>query len=174
MKQSFERALALVLEHEGGYSNHPDDPGGATMKGVIQRVYDAYRKRKGLRPRTVKKLEPDELRDIYRSLYWNKVDGDDLPVGLDYCVFDGGVNSGPHQSALWLQRALNDNGAALVVDGNIGPATLFAASKAPRDAVIDAFCAHRLRMLRSLKTWKTFGDGWSIRVADLKIAAKTF
>lgn len=174
MKASFARALSLVLEHEGGYSNHPDDPGGATMKGVIQRVYDAYRKRKGLKPRTVKKIEPDELQDIYRNMYWAKVDGDELPAGLDYCAFDAAVNSGPHQAGLWLQRAINDTGAKLAVDGLIGPATLLAASKAPRDAVIDAFCAHRLRMLRSLKTWKTFGGGWSTRVADLKIAAKTF
>lgn len=174
MKLSFNRALDLVLEHEGGYSNHPHDPGGATMKGVIQRVYDAWRKRSGLKPRTVRKIEQDELQDIYRSLYWAKVDGDDLPAGIDYCVFDAGVNSGPHQSALWLQRSLNDAGSKLVVDGIIGPVTLLAASKAPRDAVIEAHCAHRMRMLRSLKTWKTFGNGWSTRVAGVKAAAKTF
>lgn len=144
------------------------------MKGVTQRVYDAWRKRKGLRPRTVRKLEQDELQDIYRSLYWNKVDGDDLPAGVDYCVFDGGVNSGPHQSALWLQRAINACGGDVVVDGMIGPVTLNAAAKVPRGALVDDICTRRLKFLRDLKTWKTFGGGWSTRVAELKIAAKTF
>lgn len=174
MRQSFGKALSLVLEHEGGYSNHPSDPGGATMKGVIQRVYDAYRRRKGLRPRTVKKLEESELQDIYRHLYWNKIDGDELPSGLDYCVFDAAVNSGPHQSALWLQRALNDAGQTIVVDGMIGPVTLAAAEKARRDAVIDSMCARRLRMLRRLRTWKVFGRGWKSRVDGVRAAAKSF
>lgn len=166
MNASFSRALTLVLVHEGGFSDHPRDPGGATMKGVIQRVYDAYRQRKGQGPRSVKLLINAELQDIYRQLYWNKIDGDELPAGLDYCVFDAAVNSGPSQAAKWLQRGINDvlGKGTLVVDGNIGPATLAAAEAAPRVEVIDAVCNRRLVMLRGLKTWDVFGDGWTNRI----------
>jgi len=172
VKENFPRALALVLKHEGGYSNHPKDPGGATMKGVIQRVYDGYRQRKGLERRSVKRLESQELQDIYRQLYWNKIEGDELPAGLDYCVFDAAVNSGPGQAAKWLQRALNKvDGAKLVDDGVIGPATLAAADIAPFDAVADVMCGLRLAMLRRLKTWPTFGKGWQRRVDGVRAAA---
>lgn len=170
MLESFSRALTLVLKHEGGYSNHPADPGGATMKGVIQRVYDAYRQRKGLPARNVRKLENVELQEIYRQLYWNKIDGDELPAGLDYCVFDAAVNSGPGQAAKWLQRAINDvlGKGFVVVDGNIGPATLAAADEAIQAAqlgpVVDAMCDRRLAMLKGLKTWATFGTGWTNRI----------
>lgn len=170
MLESFPRALTLVLKHEGGYSNHPADPGGATMKGVIQRVYDAYRQRKGLPARSVRKLENAELQEIYRQMYWNKIDGDELPAGLDYCVFDAAVNSGPSQAAKWLQRAVNDvlGKGFLVVDGNIGPATLSGAEEAVQafqfGPVIDAMCDRRLAMLKGLKTWATFGGGWTNRI----------
>jgi lysozyme family protein len=181
MQQSYAKALGLVLVHEGGYSNHPQDPGGATMKGVIQRVYDAYRQRKGQPTRSVKHLAEDELQEIYRQLYWNKIDGDQLPAGVDYCVFDGAVNSGPYQSAKWLQRGLNDvlGKKVLAVDGNIGPATLAAAEDtAIRSsqlwAVIDAMCDRRLAMLKGLKTWPTFGKGWATRVSEVRAKAKGF
>jgi lysozyme family protein len=176
MNASFPRALKLVLVHEGGFSDHPRDPGGATMKGVIQRVYDAYRQRKGETVRSVKKLENAELQDIYRQLYWNKIDGDELPAGLDYCVFDAAVNSGPSQAAKWLQRGINDalGRKALVVDGNIGPATLAAAAAAPLAAAIDAVCDRRLAMLKGLKTWDAFGEGWARRVSEVREKAKNF
>lgn len=181
MKGSLPRALELVLVHEGGFSNHPADPGGATMKGVIQRVYDAFRQRKGQPPRSVKQLAEDELQEIYRQLYWNKIDGDELPAGIDYCVFDGAVNSGPHQSALWLQRAINKvlGKKMLVVDGNIGPATLAATEEASilsaqLDALIDAICDQRMAFLKRLKIWPTFGKGWTRRVADVRAKAKKF
>jgi lysozyme family protein len=166
MNASFPRALKLVLVHEGNFSDHPRDPGGATQKGVIQRVYDAYRQRKGEAVRSVKKLENAELQDIYRSLYWSKIDGDELPAGLDYCVFDAAVNSGPSQAAKWLQRGINDalGWKELTVDGNIGPATLAAASVAPFTDTIDAVCNRRLAMLKGLKTWDAFGGGWTNRI----------
>ncbi len=176
MNASFSRALKLVLVHEGGYSDHKSDPGGATMRGVIQRVYDAYRQRKGVPVRSVKQLTDAELQEIYRGLYWAKIDGDDLPAGLDYCVFDAAVNSGPSQAAKWLQRGLNDvlGKKALVVDGNIGPATLAAAEAAPLAEVVDAMCDRRLAMLKGLKTWGVFGDGWGRRVSEVREKAKKF
>ena len=80
-KANFERLTDWVLAHEGGYVNHPDDPGGATNYGVIQRTYDAYRRRKRLSPQSVRAITMDEVRDIYRDQYWDKVWGDHLPAG---------------------------------------------------------------------------------------------
>ena len=101
-----KESLARVLAHEGGYSNHPKDPGGATMKGVTQRVYDGYRKGKGLAVRSVKGITTDELNEIYDRQYWDAVKGDLLPAGVDYVLFDGAVNSWPGRSIMWLQQAL--------------------------------------------------------------------
>lgn len=165
---SFGAALARVLRHEGGYSNHPADPGGPTNKGVIQRVYDAYRHGRGLPVRSVKLLEDAEIRDIYHRQYWDAVRGDDLPPGIDYAVFDAGVNSGPAQAAKWLQRALG-----VADDGQIGAVTVAAALAAPdRAAVVDGLCDRRLAMLKGLKTWPVFGRGWAARVADVRRDAR--
>ena len=163
MKQSFEKSLVLVLMHEGGWSNHPSDPGGATMRGVIQRVYDAYRDSKELARRSVRYLNEHELREIYRHQYWDKIHGDDLPSGLDYCAFDAAVNSGPGQAAKWLQRALG-----VTDDGAIGPITLAAAMQCDIRRIIIRMCAARLRMLRGLRTWSVFGNGWGRRVTNVE------
>lgn len=160
---NFEKSLKRVLVYEGGYSNHPSDPGGPTMKGVIQRVYDGYRKRKGLPTRSVQYLAENELHEIYRTQYWDLVRGDELPPGVDFVVFDGAVNSGPSQSVKWLQRALG-----VKADGNIGEATLAAASTANRTALINGICDRRLAFLKALRTWPVFGKGWGSRVADVR------
>ncbi|MEP9352032.1 glycoside hydrolase family 108 protein [Xanthobacter sp. KR7-65] len=165
-KESFAQALAAVLVHEGGYSNHPDDPGGPTMRGIIQRVYDAWRRAKGLPPRPVRQIEDGELKEIYRRQYWDAVRGDDLPAGIDYVVFDGAVNSGPAQSAKWLQRALG-----VPADGQVGEVTLAAARAAAETGpggLVDAICDRRLAMLKALSTWRVFGKGWGRRVADVR------
>src|SRR6187401_363537 len=117
--KNFNKALQLVLAHEGGYVNHPKDPGGPTNKGITQRVYDMYRKDKGLNTRSVKNIDKAEISDIYKTRYWDMIKGDRLPDGIDYVVFDGAVNSGPGQSVKWLQRALGDNYAGKV-DGQLG------------------------------------------------------
>lgn len=167
--QNYAQALKRVLAHEGGYANHPEDPGGATMKGVTQAVYDAYRKRRGLSTRSVRLIEEPELQAIYRQQYWDAIQGDKLPAGIDYVVFDGAVNSGPLQSVKWLQRALGN----VVVDGMIGDATLAAVEAYPNLAkLIDAICDRRLAFLKALKTWGTFGKGWSSRVTGVRSAGK--
>lgn len=165
---SFAPALVRVLAHEGGYSNHPADPGGPTMRGITQRVYDAFRRTAGLPARPVRAITEDELRAIYRRQYWDAVRADDLPQGLDYCVFDAAVNSGPAQAAKWLQRALG-----ISADGQVGALTLDAARAAPDlRHVIDEMCDRRLAMLRALKTWPVFGTGWARRVGDVRLAAR--
>lgn len=167
-KENFAAALAAVLVHEGGYSNHPDDPGGPTMKGIIQRVYDGYRRAKGLPTRSVRALEDAELKDIYRRQYWDAVRADELPAGIDYVVFDGAVNSGPAQSAKWLQRAVG-----LPADGAVGAVTLDAvraAAASDPERLVDDICDRRLAMLKALSTWPVFGRGWGRRVADVRRA----
>lgn len=170
--ESFAPALAAVLRHEGGYSNHPDDPGGPTMKGIIQRVYDAWRRSKGLPERPVREIEDAELKEIYRRQYWDAVRADELPAGIDYVVFDGAVNSGPAQSAKWLQRALG-----LSADGQVGEVTLNAARTAAEHAparLVDDICDRRLAMLQALRTWPVFGKGWGRRVADVRKLGKSW
>ncbi len=128
---SFDEALKRVLVHEGGYADHPADPGGATMRGVTQRVYDGWRRRRGVPVRSVRLIEPGEVEAIYRLQYWDAVRADDLPAGLDYGVFDAAVHSGPGQAAKWLQRALG-----VTADGQVGEATL-AALEGQRAASVD-------------------------------------
>lgn len=163
---NFDEALKRVLVHEGGYANHPADPGGATMKGVTQRVYDGYRDRVKAKRQSVRNISDAEIHAIYRTQYWDAIRGDDLPTGVDYNTMDAAVNSGVGQGAKWLQRAVG-----VVADGVIGETTLAAVRKASASAVINKACDNRLAMLKGLKTWGTFGKGWSSRVAGVRRAA---
>lgn len=159
MKETYTLSLTEVLKSEGGYVNHPADPGGATNKGITQATYDSYRRSKGLITRkTVKLIADSEVADIYKSRYWDAVKGDELPAGLDYAVFDYAVNSGPQKAIKSLQKALG-----LTADGQLGPMTLAACRKSP-EATIKKLCASRLAFLKGLKTWPTFGKGWERRV----------
>lgn len=170
----FDLALPKVLIHEGGYSNHPKDPGGATMKGVTQRVYDDYRKTKRLPPRAVKNISNDEIRDIYKRRYWDMFKGDDMPLGVAYVVFDGAVNSGVGQSVKWLQRALQP-GYTGPIDGLVGDGTIRAINDTlNKQALIDKICDQRMAFLRALKIWSTFKTGWTRRVADVREQGKAW
>jgi lysozyme family protein len=115
----FAHWLPHILKHEGGWANHPRDPGGATMKGVIQRTYDSWRDRQGQPRQSVRNITDADVAAIYRRDYWDAIKGDDLPAGVDYCIFDFAVNSGINRASRYLQRAV---GAG--EDGAIGPATL--------------------------------------------------
>lgn len=167
-------SLAKVLAHEGGYSNNKKDPGGPTMKGVTQRVYDAYRKGKGLSARSVKGITTDELNDIYDKQYWDAVKGDLLPDGVDYVVFDGGVNSGPGRSIMWLQTALRPVYTG-PIDGVMGMGTITALKAINNnDALIDRICDARMNFLRHLGTFADFGRGWTSRVAEVRSIGKAW
>lgn len=167
----YAEALRRVLVHEGGYVNHPADPGGETNKGVTFRVYNAYRQRKGLPQQSVRYISDAELQEIYRLQYWNQCRADDLPAGVDYVVFDGAVNSGPKQSIIWLQRALGMNNT----DGVMGEATLaLVNSNLDHDALIASICQRRMGFLRSLRTWGTFGTGWTHRVSNVQAVGQAW
>jgi lysozyme family protein len=164
---NFAPSLAAVLVHEGGFVCNPNDPGGATCKGVTQAVYDDWRASHGLCQQTVRAIAEAEVEAIYFKLYWNAIKADDLPSGVDYCAFDFAFNSGPNQAVRFLQRTVGAR-----EDGKVGPATLAAAKDMPPLRVIDRLCDERLRFLQSLPTWKFFGKGWSRRVTDVRLKAK--
>jgi lysozyme family protein len=161
----FDDCLKYVLHHEGGFVNHPKDPGGATNLGCTKVVWEEWCGH----PVTVddiKALTPEDVGPLYRSKYWDKVKGDQLPVGMDYCVFDTAINSGPGRAAKFLQEVVG-----AVPDGAIGPKTLgMLNALTPKDA-INAYCDKRLKFLQELSTWDTFGKGWGRRVEDVRKTA---
>lgn len=162
----FLDCLEETLRWEGGWSNDPYDTGGATMKGVIQRRYDAYRKREGLPKRSVRGIEDDELQVIYKDYYWDAVHGDKIPQGLDMAVFDYGVNSGPSRSIRYLQQVLG-----VEADGHWGPITEDALENCDVEEKIKSLCAARRSFVRQIKTYWRFGKGWERRINGLEVAA---
>ena len=167
MNANFAASLAAVLVHEGGFVDDPRDPGGATQKGVTQAVYDDWRQGHELPKQSVRLLSQFELEAIYRKLYWDAIQGDQLPLGVDYCTFDFAVNSGVKRAARYLQRA-----AGVADDGQIGPMTLAAVNAKPADELIDAVCDARLAFLEQLGTFGHFGRGWTTRVNEVRAMAK--
>ncbi|QKC70750.1 glycoside hydrolase family 108 protein [Mesorhizobium loti] len=165
MDRNFARALALVLKSEGGWSDNPADPGGATMKGVTLANFRRYVKADASKA-DLKKIGDDQVATVYRRFYWDAVLGAELPDGVDYAVFDFAVNSGPGRAAKYLQAAVG-----VSQDGRIGPATLAAARARPAGIVIDQLCDARLAFLKRLPTWGTFGRGWSDRVKSVRTQA---
>lgn len=174
MITSLDRSIALVLKSEGGYSNHPQDSGGATNFGVIQRVYDSWRRKRNLIPRSVRIIGASEVRAIYKENYWDLIRGDDLPIGVDYAVFDACINSGPRQATLWLQRAINKLSTAnrpLNVDGAMGAMTIDYADDVDPLKLVDEMLAQRLGFMKIIRNkttnellWKYFGKGWDARL----------
>ena len=162
-KGNFPACLADVLVHEGGYVDHPKDPGGATNLGITIGTLTGWLGRQATKAE-VKALTKTTVAPIYRANYWDKIGGDDLPSGLDAAVFDFAVNSGPGRAAKLLQRLVG-----VPQDGQIGPVTLAAVAKAPNVAgLINAYCDARMAFLRGLGTFDTFGRGWTRRVDGVR------
>jgi lysozyme family protein len=162
---SYDEALARLLAHEGGYSNHPADPGGPTNFGITLADYRRYIKADATAA-DVRAMTVDQAKAIYRAHYWNALRGDELPAGVDYAVFDYGVNSGIGRAAKVLQRCLG-----VPADGTIGPQTLAAAARADAARLIGAICDERLAFLQGLSTWPVFGNGWGRRVREVRAAS---
>jgi len=158
----FDLCIEQILTHEGGFVNHPRDPGGATNMGITLRTLRAWRD-EDVTEDDVRNLSRDEAKDIYRSQYWNVMKCDDLPQGVDLMVFDFGVNAGPRASIRILQRA-----AGAEADGSIGPLTLRAVRTAESRALIDALARMRIDFYRKLETFQTFGGGWEKRVEEIR------
>ena len=166
MKENFDSALEHVLVHEGGWANHPKDPGGATMKGVTLATFRRHFGQK-MTKKDLRNISDKQLKKIYKAGYWSKCKCDELPAGVDYAVFDAAVNSGPGRSAKWLQGAVGAK-----QDGGIGPKTLERVKQHNPIQVSDDMCDRRLAFLQSLSTWSTFGGGWGRRVEGVRITAR--
>jgi lysozyme family protein len=162
---TYDEALRRLLAHEGGYTNDAADPGGPTNFGIT--IYD-YRKyvKPDATAADVRAMRVEEAKAIYRAKYWAAQRCDELPAGVDYAVFDYGVNSGIGRSGKVLRRALKLSDSDWhVTDG------VLRAARADPTTLIAAICDERLRFLQSLRTWPVFGKGWGRRVAEVETAA---
>jgi lysozyme family protein len=165
MKNNFESCLEFVLHHEGGWADHPKDPGGATMKGVTLAVYRSYLGRNASKEE-LRSISQEHLFDIYKSLYWDKAKCDDLAVGVDLVVFDMAVNSGVGRASKILQSCVG-----AVPDGAIGPKTMALVNGIPAKDIIVKFSDGRENFYKSLSTFDTFGKGWLRRTKECEIKA---
>jgi lysozyme family protein len=154
---SFETVVHMVLEHEGGYVNHPSDPGGETKYGISKRAYPEV---------DIAELTEDEAATIYKRDYWDRIKGDDLPAGVACAVMDYAVNSGISRASKALQSVCGiSNG-----DGIIGPASLNAlwttVKNTSEEDVINGVTEQRQAFIRGLKIYETFGKGWERRITE--------
>lgn len=149
---NIEQALVHLLRSEGGFVDHPSDPGGATNHGVTERVARQHGYKGDMRD-----LPLSVATTIYRKQYWAMIKADQLPESLRFHVFDAAVNSGNVQAIRWLQMC-----AGVKTDGIIGPITLRAAA----DVSPVEYSAMRLRFMTNLPTWGAFGKGWARRICD--------
>ena len=154
---NFDEAFHHLLGHEGGYSNHPEDPGGETMWGVTKVVAreNGYN---GL----MKDMPTEVAKSIYKAKYWEAVQAEKLPPTIRYAVFDAAVNSGPGTSIKWLQEAVG-----ATPDGVLGPKTLAAINELHPDGILRRMLSKRLRAMTNMRGWPSFSAGWARRVATL-------
>lgn len=143
-RENFPVCLPIILKHEGGWADHPKDPGGATMKGITLTTFRRYKPNAG--KTALRNISDEDVARIYRDGYWDTVGAEALHHGVDLAVFDVSVNSGPGRAKKLLAANATKQG----------------------DALIKAICASRMAFLRGLKHWSTFGKGWSRRVADIE------
>lgn len=154
---NFETAFDLLITHEGGFSNHPDDPGGSTMYGVTEVVARAEGYTGPMRELTL-----DFAKSVYRKRYWDACRCDQMPDALRYPLFDAAVNSGPAQAIKWLQSAVG-----VKVDGTLGPVTQQAVNMAAPQPTRQKMVGNRLRFMTNLSSWPSFSKGWSRRIAAI-------
>ncbi|MBD3770482.1 MAG: glycoside hydrolase family 108 protein [Rhodobacterales bacterium] len=167
---NFRLALVETLSHEGGYSDNPKDPGGVTMRGVTKATYARWtgRRVRDVPDDEMRSLSIEKVMPIYHAWYWEAVQGDRLPGGLDFLIFDIAVNSGPARAVRMLQKAINSLSRIKVqVDGVMGPKTLSAASKINVFDLINEVGNTRLWFYFDLSTFRTFGRGWMRRLLSV-------
>ena len=165
MKDNFVKSLHHVLKSEGGFIDHPDDPGGVTNKGITARTYENFLGGP-VDVQMMRDIPDNHVEEIYKDMYWEVVRADDLPVGVDLCVFDFGVNAGPVRSAKMLQSCVD-----ATEDGVIGPKTLARVSEQDTEELIKLFSVKREEYYKSLRHFETFGRGWLRRNEDVRDTA---
>jgi lysozyme family protein len=165
MKDNWDNAFRLMLQSEGGFVNHPSDPGGMTNLGVTKATWESWVGREvdeaEMRGLTAEKVEP-----LYKERYFDAVRGDELPMGLDYLMFDFAVNAGAGRSIKTLQTAVG-----VTPDGGFGTITMAAVQAVDPVELIERFSQAKEDFYRSLTTFSTFGKGWLNRVAQVKVKA---
>jgi lysozyme family protein len=157
MKSNFEPCLAMLLKHEGGFVNHPKDPGGMTNLGVTRAVYEQFVGRQ-VGEAEMRALTPAVVAPLYKANYWDKGNCDNLPSGVDWFVFDWGVNAGMSRPSKALQRIVG-----AVPDGMVGPQTLKAIQATDTKQILEALYGARQSFYEGLRTFPTFGKGWTRR-----------
>ena len=165
MKENFDKCFQHTLKEEGGYVNHPSDPGGRTNLGVTQRAWEAYVGHP-VTEQDMRDLTPDVVRSFYKKRYWDVCRCDDLDSGVDLVVFDIAVNAGPGRASRFLQEAVG-----AVVDGSIGDRTVAAAKNFGANTLINKISDRRESYYRSLSTFPTFGRGWLARTERVRADA---
>ena len=151
-----------MLESEGGFGNHPSDPGGMTNLGVTKAVWENWVGRES-NEAEMRALTPEMVEPLYKKKYWDACRCDELPVGIDYLVFDFAVNAGPGRSIKTLQSAVG-----ATPDGGFGPVTMQAVKDANQDELIERFSQAKEHFYKSLSTFNVFGKGWLNRVAHVR------
>jgi lysozyme family protein len=165
MITNFDTCLDHILLSEGGFVNHPKDPGGMTNLGCTKATWEMFVGH-SVSEKDMRNLTKDDVRPLYKRKYWDKVSGDLLPAGLDYAVFDAAINSGPGRAAKWLQELVG-----VTADGSIGPGTLAAVAAFSPSELISQYNDKRLQFLEALPTFAVFGKGWSNRVSSVQSIA---
>src|SRR5690349_4073167 len=162
-RESYDAALKRLLAHEGGYGNHPSDPGGPTNFGITLADYRRYIKPDATAA-DVRAMSVEQAKAIYRKRYWDAQRCDELPAGVDYSIFDYSVNSGVGRSGKVLRRVVGLPADSSAVTDQV---LAYTRVRDPK-VLVAAICDERLAFLQSLKTWPVFGRGWGTRVAEVK------
>lgn len=160
---TFQQIFNRLMGHEGGYANHPQDPGGETNWGITKRTALANGYTGSMRAMT-----REQAYQIYEKAFWQRYNCDQLTPSVAYQFFDAVVNHGSGNASRMLQRA-----AGVADDGVIGKITLKAINAMSENDLLLRFNAERLKFYTKLSTFSTFGKGWVNRVADnLEYAAQ--
>lgn len=166
-------ALKLTWGEEGGYVNDPNDPGGPTKYGITHKTLAAHRGVPSVTTAQVKALTLNEATEIYERSYWRQSGADRLPAGIDYAVFDFGINSGPARAVKYLQEIVGVRADGVFGDQTLKAVTTYINSLSP-NTLIDKYQDRRLVYLKGLRTWSTYKKGWTNRVARVREHAKRF
>ena len=162
MKSNWDRCFEMVIIHEGGYTDNPIDPGGSTNWGCTKAVWEQYVGHSVTKD-DIKSLTKEDVKPLYKKRYWDAIYGDALPSGLDYCIFDCAINSGVNRASKFIQEIVG-----VPADGAIGNNTISAIVQINPITLINEFSDKRQSFLESLKTFATFGKGWTKRVLEVR------
>jgi lysozyme family protein len=165
MQSNWDNSFKLMLKSEGGFVNHPSDPGGMTNLGVTKATWENWVGRESDEAE-MRGLTPEKVEPLYKKKYFDAVRGDELPMGLDYLMFDFAVNAGAGRAIKTLQTAVG-----VTPDGGFGPMTMAAVQAVDPVDLIERFSQAKEDFYRSLTTFSTFGKGWLNRVAQVKVKA---